>query len=102
MTITRVKSAVTAFGIGLGTIDQEVTFAAAGKKTTASPDLNLAMNLNPPDIFTLLRDLALTSGMETAQIDGIVQLGGYSYTGPSPVGMQNRKRSDLKKRNIYS
>jgi hypothetical protein len=51
--------------------------------------------LYPPDIFSLLRALAVEQGMATDQIDGIVQLGGYQYvpTAPNPTSARRVKRS---------
>jgi hypothetical protein len=87
--ISNIQSTVTSNGINLGTINQATSFEAKGKSTTTSPSLYLDINLNPPDIFTLLHTLAISAGMSTAQIDSIVQLGGYSYV-PTTA---NRRRS---------
>ena len=54
-------------------------FAAGGKKTSTSPALNLDMNLDPASIFSVTRALAVLAGLDTEQLDGIVQLGGYQY-----------------------
>ena len=77
--ITSVKSSVTFHGLTLGTIDQQVQFASKGKSTTNSPDLNLNMNMDPQTLFTVTRVLAQEAGLNTAQLDAIVQLGGYQY-----------------------
>jgi len=59
--------------------------------------VNSASNLNlyPPDIFSLLRALAVSAGLPTEQIDGIVALGGYQYvpTAADATAQQARKRS---------
>jgi hypothetical protein len=70
---------VKSHGIQLGSINQDVSFDASGHSTTTSPDFNLDMNLNPPDIFSVTRKLATLAGLGTDQLDGIVALGGYEY-----------------------
>ncbi|KAL5507074.1 hypothetical protein ACEPAH_6530 [Sanghuangporus vaninii] len=77
--ITRISSSVNSHGVLVGMIDQGVTFPADGKATTTSPALGLEMNLDPPTIFSLTRKLAVTAGLGTDQLDGIVALGGYNY-----------------------
>ena len=77
--ITSVQSSVTFRGLTLGTVDQQVQFASKGKSTTSSPDLNLNMNMDPQTLFTVTRVLAQEAGLNTAQLDAIVQLGGYQY-----------------------
>ena len=37
------------------------------------------MNLDPASIFSVTRALAVLAGLDTEQLDGIVQLGGYQY-----------------------
>lgn len=54
----------------------------------------------PPDIFSLLRALAVDAGLSTEQLDGIVALGGYEYvpTAPNPssaVAARMRAKRDL-------
>ena len=54
--------------------------------------LELNMNLEPNSIFTVTRALAVEAGLNTEQLDGIVQLGGYQYlkvTGP----LRNKSKS---------
>ena len=77
--ITQITSSVKSHGINLGSINQGVEFAAGGKKTSTSPALNLDMNLDPASIFSVTRALAVLAGLDTEQLDGIVQLGGYQY-----------------------
>ena len=79
LTITQIQSNVSSHGINLGSINQGTTFDASGKTTSTSPAIDLDMNLNPPDIFSLTRRLAVLAGLDTEQLDGIVALGGYSY-----------------------
>lgn len=77
--ITQVTSSVTSHGLALGTIQTATNFSAAGKSTTTSPPLDLSMNFDPPTLFTLTRVLAVQAGLDPAPLDGIVELGGYSY-----------------------
>ncbi|KAI0072486.1 hypothetical protein K474DRAFT_1678619 [Panus rudis PR-1116 ss-1] len=79
LSITQITSSVKSHGITLGSINQDVAFDASGHSTTTSPNFNLEMNLNPPDIFTVTRKLATLAGLGTDQLDGIVALGGYEY-----------------------
>lgn len=77
--ITSINSSVSSYGIPLGTIETATNFPSNGHSVTTSPSLPLDMNLDPPALFTLLRALAVSVGLPTVQIDGIVQLGGYQY-----------------------
>ncbi|SGY79107.1 BQ5605_C008g05044 [Microbotryum silenes-dioicae] len=96
LTVTNIQSNVTAYGVFIGSIVTDTNFAAAGKAATSLvlmrhqklTDLSLYllhptcrdMNLYPPDIFGLLRALAVTAGLPTEQLDGIVGLAGYTLT----------------------
>ncbi|EIW82896.1 hypothetical protein CONPUDRAFT_101346 [Coniophora puteana RWD-64-598 SS2] len=77
--ITRISSSVSSHGLTLGSIETTTNFSAGGKATTKSPDLDLNMNFDPPTLFTLTRVLAVLAGEDPTPLDGIVQLGGYSY-----------------------
>ena len=77
--ITQVQSTVKSHGINLGGINQAVTFDAAGRNTSMSPQLDFELNLDPPSIFSVTRKLASLAGLSTDQLDGIVALGGYKY-----------------------
>ncbi|KAK1218918.1 hypothetical protein PQX77_018360 [Marasmius sp. AFHP31] len=95
--ITNIKSDVSAYGIQLGTIDTATDFTSEPKSATTSPELNLNMNFDPVSLFTVTRALAVDAGLDTRQLDGIVELGGYQYlktTGPPP--------SQEKRANIYT
>ena len=94
--VTSIQSTVTSHGLTLGTISSNDAFTSDGKATTASPELDLDMNLEPSVIFSLLRALAVDQGMETDQIDGIMQIGGIQ-----PVQTYGR-RDVLATRNIYT
>ncbi|CAL1708136.1 unnamed protein product [Somion occarium] len=91
--INRIQSTVSAFGIKLGTIDSTTNFTSTANTTTESSHLELNMNLDPSSIFTVTRALAVEAGLNTEQLDGIVQLGGYQYlmtTGPNVSTHQRR------------
>ncbi|THG95766.1 hypothetical protein EW026_g5950 [Hermanssonia centrifuga] len=74
--ITGIKSSIKSMGLDLGTIDTSTKFSSNGKSTTTSPDLDMNMNFDPVTLFTLNRALAVEGGESTAQLDGIVALGG--------------------------
>lgn len=94
--VTSIESTVTSHGLTLGTITSSEAFTSDGRSTTTSPELDLNMNLEPSVIFSLLRALAADQGMETDQIDGIMQIGGIQ-----PVQTYGR-RDVLATRNIYT
>ncbi|GAA5951249.1 hypothetical protein JCM3765_002422 [Sporobolomyces pararoseus] len=93
--ITNIQSNITAYGLFVGSIITDTNFPAAGKARSDSPNLPFNLNLYPPDIFSLLRALAVDAGLPTEQIDGIVALGGYQYvpTAATASAQQARKRS---------
>ena len=78
--ITNIKSNVTSHGLFVASIDTDLDFSAGGKATTNSPAIPLHLNLYPPDIFALVRALAVQSGQDVKQLDGIVELAGYTYS----------------------
>lgn len=90
LTITRIRSNVTSHGIFVASIDTPLNFVAQGRSVTQSPPVSLGLNLYPPDIFALVRALAVQSGQDPAYIDGVVQLGGYTLT---PTTSANTRRS---------
>ncbi len=90
LTITRIRSNVTSHGIFVASIDTPLNFNAQGRAVTQSPPIDLGLNLYPPDIFALVRALAIQSGQNPAYIDGVVQLGGYTLT---PTTSANSRRS---------
>ena len=92
--ITHIKSTVSSFGIFLGVIDTGTNFHVAGKSSTKSPVLNLTMNLDPPALFTLTRNLAIKARLNVAPLDAIVALGGFHYLVPVN-GTFNEDQSDL-------
>jgi hypothetical protein len=105
--ITHVTSSVTSHGIHLGTIDTATNFSAAGKTGTTSPNLGLDLNFDPAALFTLTRVLAVDAGEDTAQLDGIVKLGGYSYISATTADAPPKKRKvtpreKTRRDNIYA
>ncbi|KAN0059778.1 hypothetical protein ACQY0O_008352 [Thecaphora frezii] len=91
LTITRIRSNVTSHGIFVASIDAPLNFVAAGKSTTQSPPIPLNLNLYPPDIFGLVRALAVQSGQDPAYIDGVIQLGGYVLTPATAANTKSRR-----------
>ncbi|TDL25981.1 hypothetical protein BD410DRAFT_895443 [Rickenella mellea] len=79
LVITKISSSVASHGIKLGTIETTTNFAAAGKKTSASPALDFDMNMDPSALFSVTRALAADAGLETDQLDAIVAIGGIKY-----------------------
>ncbi|GAA5914535.1 uncharacterized protein JCM6883_003197 [Sporobolomyces salmoneus] len=93
--ITNIQANITAYGLFVGSIITPTDFPASGRARTDSPNLPFNLNLYPPDIFSLLRALAVDAGLPTEQIDGIVALGGYEYvpTAATASAQSARKRS---------
>lgn len=65
------------------------------------------MNLDPQTVFTVTRSLAVKAGLDTEQLDGIVQLGGYHYLDTTSqkrdvIEAEIAARSLKKCDNIYS
>ena len=77
--VTHVHAGVTFQGLTLGTVDSGTAFASEGKSTTRSPALDLSLNMDPQTLFTVTHALAQEAGLDTAQLDAIVGLGGYRY-----------------------
>ncbi|KDQ57731.1 hypothetical protein JAAARDRAFT_69819 [Jaapia argillacea MUCL 33604] len=96
--ITQITSTVKSHGVTLGTISSSTNFSATGKLITTSPALNLALDLDPSTIFSVTRALAVDAGLDTAQLDGIVELGGYHYITTYPESNTTGHR----RANIYT
>ncbi|KAH8992759.1 hypothetical protein EDB86DRAFT_3078965 [Lactarius hatsudake] len=77
--ITNIRSTVSTHGISLGTIETNTNFTSTGKSTVISPSLDIGLNMDPAALFTVTRLCAVSAGLSTEQLDGIVQLGGYRY-----------------------
>ncbi|KAI9442265.1 hypothetical protein H4582DRAFT_1809416 [Lactarius indigo] len=96
--VTGIRSTVSTHGISLGNIETSTNFTSMGKSTVTSPSLDLGLNMNPAVLFTVTRLCAVSAGLTTEQLDGIVQLGGYQYLqttdGDSP-GATNGRRDNL-------
>ncbi|BGP44010.1 hypothetical protein JCM10449v2_008067 [Rhodotorula kratochvilovae] len=97
LSVTNIQSNITSYGLFVGSIVTDTNFNAVGRASSDSPTLPFNLNLYPPDIFSLLRALAVDAGLSTEQLDGIVQLGGYEYvaTTPRPGARTRAKRSVL-------
>ncbi|MCO5589830.1 hypothetical protein L7F22_043799 [Adiantum nelumboides] len=97
LTITHISANASSHGIYIANIDTALNFPAAGRSITISPVVPLALNLYPPDLFALVRALAIQSGQNPAYIDGVVQLGGFTLT---PTTDQNNGTTPARKRSI--
>lgn len=97
LTITHISANASSHGIYIANIDTALNFPAAGRAITISPVVPLALNLYPPDLFALVRALAIQSGQNPAYIDGVVQLGGFTLT---PTTDQNNGTPAASKRSI--
>ena len=98
LAITYVKSNVSFHGVPLGMIDTPIAFSSKGNSTTKSPALGLDLNLDPEALFTVMRICAVDAGLDTQQIDAIVQLGGYQYLDNSettPASLVVAQREDI-------
>ncbi|KAK0241921.1 hypothetical protein EDD85DRAFT_820884 [Armillaria nabsnona] len=96
--ITNIQSTVSSTGLTLGTIESSSAFTIDGKSTATSPELDLNMNMSPSVLFTLTRRLAVDAGLDTAQLDGIVSIGGISYVGETNASSSKRDTQS----NIYT
>jgi hypothetical protein len=72
-----------------------------------SPPLALNLNFDPVALFSLTRVLAVDAGEDTAQLDGIVTLGGYTYIPATTADAPPKKRDvaprdKTKRDNIYT
>lgn len=90
--ITNIQANVTSHGLFLGSIVTQTDFSAKGKVASTSPDLDFNINLFPPDIFAVLRALVVESNMNVDQLDGIVALGGYTYSKSNASTSSSSKR----------
>ncbi|KAI0773181.1 hypothetical protein BD413DRAFT_603560 [Trametes elegans] len=98
LVITHVASNVTFRDITLGTIQTPTNFSSPGKETSSSPALDLDLNMDPQSLFTVTRLLAEEAGLDTAQLDAIVQLGGYHYLDAGGSGSRKREEAMLEVR----
>jgi len=98
--VTGIRSNISTQGIPLGTIEASSNFSSAGKSTTTSPNLDVDLNLDPAALFTVTRLCAVAAGLSTEQLDGIVELGGYTYLQTTDGDSANT--STKKRDNIYT
>ncbi|KAG7446409.1 uncharacterized protein BT62DRAFT_931852 [Guyanagaster necrorhizus] len=96
--ITNIRSTVSSAGLTLGMIESSSAFTIDGKSTATSPELDLNMNMSPSVLFSLTRKLAVVAGLDTAQLDGIVSIGGISYVD----GVDASSLRGDTQRNIYT
>ena len=102
LTITRISSKVYSNGIFLATIDTPINLPAAGKAVTMSPNIPLALNLYPPDIFGAVRAFAVSAGLDPAYIDGVVALGGFTLTPSTGADSNNLTAANSKRDTEHS
>ncbi|KAJ8482152.1 hypothetical protein ONZ45_g15054 [Pleurotus djamor] len=93
--ITKIKSVVSVRGVDLGTIDTDTNFSTKPKSQTASPELALNMNFDPDALFTVTRFLAVEAGLDTAPLDGIVEVGGIHYQFTTGTPPANHRRANI-------
>lgn len=99
LSISKVSSTVTYEGITLGQISSTDVWTAKGKSSTGSPNLNMELNMDPEALFTVTKVLAHGAGLDTAPLDGIVALGGYTYL---QTNTSSTKRALVTRDNIYT
>lgn len=95
LTITGISANASSHGIFLAKIDSNIRFDAAGRNTTASPSIPLAINLYPPDLMGLIRALAIDSGQNPAYIDGMVSIAGYTLSPTTGADGKKASKRDL-------
>jgi len=93
--ITHIQANVTAHGLYVAQVDTGTNFVGNGKSVSQSPLIDLHLNLYPPDIFALVRAYAVDSGLDTKQLDGIVKIGGYTYTPTSSANTNSKQKRSL-------
>jgi hypothetical protein len=62
----------------------------------------MTMNYDPPMLFTLTRVLAVQAGLDPAQLDGIVALGGYQYVAATAEDSELVPQQLRRRDNIYT
>ncbi|KAF9484474.1 hypothetical protein BDN70DRAFT_872495 [Pholiota conissans] len=102
LTVTKISSSVSTFGIPLGTINQDVNFTSAPKGVTQSPQLDLDLNFDPASLFTVTRALASEAGLDPAPLDQIVSIAGLQYLPINQEGPALRKRHVEGRANIFT
>jgi hypothetical protein len=86
LTITQVKAAVTYAGMPVGNIDADISsnpIVVGGKVQAASPAIPITMNLEPAAVALLLRENAVSAGLDVRPIDGLLTMGGFNIQGQS-------------------
>ncbi|ORX55704.1 hypothetical protein DM01DRAFT_1321012, partial [Hesseltinella vesiculosa] len=88
LAITKVISAATYKGMPVGNINQDISsnpYVIGGHATTASPQLNMQMNLEPSAVALLMRDLAVDAHLDTTALDALLGMGGFHIQGQQSV-----------------
>ncbi|CAO3627243.1 unnamed protein product [Cunninghamella blakesleeana] len=88
LAITAVKAAATYKGMPVGNIDQDINnnpYVIGGHATTASPQLNMNMNIEPAAIALLMRSLAVDANLDTKALDGLLGMGGFHIQGQEDI-----------------
>jgi hypothetical protein len=86
LTITQVKAAVTYAGMPVGNIDADISsnpIVVGGKVQAVSPAIPITMNLEPAAVALLLRENAVSAGLDVRPIDGLLTMGGFNIQGQS-------------------
>lgn len=89
MSISSIVAANTFQGMPIGNINQDISsnpFIIGGKSTGTSQPLDMSMNMDPANIALLLRNLAVSGGMDTTALDALLTLGGFSIDGQQHIG----------------
>lgn len=94
LTITSISANASSHGVYLANIETALNFPATGRATTASPTIPLTINLFPPDLFGLLRALAVDSDQDPALLDGLIQLAGYTITPTTSANSPAARKRD--------
>ena len=100
ISITHIVSNVTSHGLFLASLDTDTQYDASGKGISKSPLMNLHINLFPPDLFALVRRYALNAGESVEQLDGIMKIGGYTYSETTDANTQPTGSSGNQRRYI--
>ncbi|KAI7907912.1 uncharacterized protein BX663DRAFT_492385 [Cokeromyces recurvatus] len=88
LSISKVISAATFLGMPVGNIDQDISsnpFIIPGKSAAKSQTLLMSMNLEPAAVALLLRTLAVQANMDTAVLDALLNMGGFSIEGRESI-----------------
>lgn len=88
LTITKVISSVTYQGMPVGNINQDISsspLVVGGHSTVQSNPLQMTMNIEPAAVALLLRELAVSSNMDTRALDALLTMGGFHIAGQQQI-----------------